>query len=97
MMVTKLEDLSVELFYEIFTYFQLHEIWNLFSNLNSRITVIIENLPSISIYLGFSGMNIEVTNLYYKYLSQKNICTLLTSQIHSLLIMVYGLLNMDLH
>jgi hypothetical protein len=78
-MVTKLEDLFVELFYEIFTYFQLHEIWNLFSNLNSRITAIIENLPSISIYLGFSGMNIEVTNFYYKYLSQKKICTRLTS------------------
>jgi hypothetical protein len=78
-MVATLEDLSVELFYEIFIYFQLHEIWNIFSNLNSRITAIIENLPSISVYLGSSGMNIEVANLYYQYLSQTNISTRLTS------------------
>ena len=78
-MVTILEGLSVELFYEIFPYFQLHEIWNIFSNLNSRITAIIENRPAISVHLGFSGMNIEVTNFYYKYLSQTNISTRLTS------------------
>ena len=78
-MVTTLEDLSVELFYEIFTYFQLHEIWNMFWNVNSRITAIIENLPSISVYLGRCGMNIETTNFYYEYLSQPNLCTRLTS------------------
>ena len=79
-MGTALEDLSVELFYEIFTYFQLHEIFNIFSNLNLRMTSIIENLPSISVYLGSSGMNIEVTNnFYYEYLSQTNLSTRLTS------------------
>ena len=78
-MVTTLEDLSVELFYEIFIYFQLHEIFSIFSNLNSRITAIIENLSSISVYLGRCGMNIETTNFYYEYLSQTNICTRLTS------------------
>ena len=79
-MGTALEDLSVELFYEIFTYFQLHEIFNIFSNLNLRMTSIIENLPSISVYLGSSGMNIEVTNnFYYEYLSQINLSTRLTS------------------
>ena len=78
-MVTTFEDLSVELFYEIFPYFQLHEIWNIFSKLNTRMTSIIENIPSISVYLGCSGMNIEVTYFYYEYLSQSNICTRLTS------------------
>ena len=78
-MVTTLEDLSVELFYEIFIYFQVHEIFNIFSDLNSRITTIIENLSSISVYLGFSGLNIEVTHFYYKYLSQTNISTRVTS------------------
>ena len=78
-MVTTLEDLPVELFYEIFTSFQLHEIWNRFWNLNSRITAIIENLPSISVYLGLRGMNIEMTNFYYEYLTQPSIGTRLTS------------------
>ena len=78
-MVSTLEDLSVELFYEIFSYFQLHEICNMFWNVNSRLTAIIENLPSISVYLGRCGMNIEVTNFYYEYLSQPTICTRLTS------------------
>ena len=77
--VTTLEDLCVELFYEIFTYFQLHEIWHTFGNLNSRINGIIENLPSISVYLGRCGMNIEVTNFYYEYLSQTNLCARLIS------------------
>lgn len=40
---------------------------------------IVENLPSISVYLGRRGMNIEVTNFYYEYLSQTSICTRLTS------------------
>ena len=78
-MVTTLEDLSVELFYEIFTYFQLHEICIMFWNVSSRITAIIKYLPSISVYLGSSGMNTEVANFYYKYLSQPNLCTRLTS------------------
>jgi len=78
-MVSTLEDLSVELFYEIFSYFQLHEICNMFWNVNSRLTAIIENLPSISVYLGRCGMNIEVTNFYYEYLSQPTICIRLTS------------------
>ena len=78
-MVTVLEDLSVELFYEIFAYFQFHEIWNIFWHVNSRISAIIENIPSISVYLGCSGMTIEVANFYYKYLSQPNLCTRLTS------------------
>ena len=78
-MVSTLEDLSVELFYEIFSYFQFHEICNIFWNVNSRLTAIIENLPSISVYLGRCGMNIEVTNFYYEYLSQPTICIRLTS------------------
>ena len=58
---------------------QFHEIWNMFWNVNSRLTAIIKNLPSISVYLGRCGMNIEVTHFYYKYLSQSNFCTRLTS------------------
>ena len=78
-MTTRLEDFSVELFCEIFTYFQLHEIWNIFSSLNSRLNGIIENFPFKFVYLGFDGMNIEVTDFYYKYLSQANISARLTS------------------
>ena len=51
----------------------------MFWNVNSRLTIIIENLPSISVYLGRCGMNIEVTYFYYKCLSQSNFCTRLTS------------------
>lgn len=78
-MVSALEDLPVELFYEIFTYFQFHEIWNIFWHVNSRISAIIENIPSISVYLGCSGITIEVANFYYKYVSQLNLGTRLTS------------------
>ena len=78
-MVTTLEDLSVELFYEIFAYFQFHEIWHIFWNVNSQISAIIESIPFISVYLECSGMTIEVANFYYERLSQTNLCTRLTS------------------
>jgi len=79
-MATTLEHLSVELFYEIFTYFQFHEVFNIFSNLNSRFTAIIDNTISIMpIYLGLNGMSMEVTHFYYAHLSKPNICDRLIS------------------
>ncbi|CAF1350122.1 unnamed protein product [Rotaria sp. Silwood1] len=78
-MATTLEHLSVELLYEIFLYFQFHEIFNIFSNLNSRFAAIINSMPSMSIYLGFNEMSIAVTEFYYRYLSQPNICNQLIS------------------
>jgi hypothetical protein len=78
-MTTTLEDLSVELFYEIFIYFQFHEVFNIFSNLNSRFAAIINKIPFISVYLGLNGMGIPVTEFYYTYLSQSNVCNRLIS------------------
>jgi len=78
-MLTTLEHLSVELFLEIFIYFQLHEIFNIFSNLNSRFAAIMDNLSFIPVYLGLNGMSIEVTEFYYTHLSQSNISSRLIS------------------
>ncbi|UJR38254.1 hypothetical protein I4U23_030927 [Adineta vaga] len=78
-MATTLEDLSVELFYEVFTYFQFHEVFNIFSTLNSRFAVMINNMPLTSVYLGLNGMSISVTEFYYTRLSQLNNCTRLIS------------------
>jgi hypothetical protein len=74
-MATRLEHLSAELFYEIFIYFQFHEVFNIFSNLNSRFAAIVDNnISSMPIYLGLNRMSIEITNFYYEHLSQPNIC-----------------------
>jgi len=78
-MTTTLEDLSVELFYEIFLYFQFHEVFNIFANLNSRFAAIINNIATMPVYLGFNGMSIAVTEFYYRYLSQENISNRLRS------------------
>ncbi|CAF3639615.1 unnamed protein product [Rotaria socialis] len=78
-MITKLDDLSVELFYEIFIYFQFHEISNIFSNLNSRFTAIASNIPFIRANLGLNGMGIAVTEFYYARLLQPNVCDRLIS------------------
>ena len=78
-MVTTSEHLSVELLYEIFIYFQYHEVFNIFSNLNSRFATIINNMSFMPVYLGHNGMSIEVTEFYYRHLSQPNICNHLIS------------------
>ncbi|CAF4472379.1 unnamed protein product [Rotaria sp. Silwood2] len=74
MTITKLEDLSVELFYEIFIYFQFHEVFNIFSNLNSRFAAIVNSMPLMPVYLGLNAMSTTVTEFYYTHLSQSNIC-----------------------
>jgi hypothetical protein len=79
MTTTTLEHLSVELFYEIFTYFQLHEVFNIFYNLNSRFAAIINNMPLMPVYVGLNGMSIFVTEFYYTHLSQSNVCNRLIS------------------
>jgi hypothetical protein len=76
---TTLEHLSVELFYEIFTYFQFHEVSNIFSNLNFRFATIVNKMPLMPVYLGLNGMSIGVTKFYYKYLSKLNVCNRLIS------------------
>ncbi|CAF3011879.1 unnamed protein product [Rotaria sp. Silwood2] len=78
-MTTTLEHLSVELLYEIFIYFQFHEAFNIFSNLNSQFAAIIRNMSFMPIYLGLNGMSVEVTEFYYRHLSQPNICNRLIS------------------
>ncbi|CAF1414971.1 unnamed protein product [Rotaria sordida] len=78
-MATTLEHLFVELLYEIFIYFQFHEVFNIFSNLNSRFAGISNNIPFMPVYLGLNGMSIAVTEFYYRYLSQLNICNHLIS------------------
>ena len=70
-MVTTFEHFTVELFLEIFSYFQIHEIFHSFFHLNSRFDVIMDNLIHIPVYLGFNGMSIAVSEFYYKYLSKQ--------------------------
>ncbi|CAF0738379.1 unnamed protein product [Adineta steineri] len=79
MTITILEDLSIELFYEIFNYFQFHEVFNIFSNLNSRFAAIINNMPLMPVYLGLNTMSIRLTEFYHIHLSQSNICHRLIS------------------
>ena len=71
MTATIFEHLSVELFYEIFIYFHLHEVVDIFSNLNSRFAAILNHMPLISVRLGVNG--IAVTEFYYTYSSQLNV------------------------
>ena len=78
-MVTTFSHFTVELFLEIFSYFQIHEIFHSFFHLNSRFDVIMDNLIHIPVYLGFNGMSMFVSEFYYKYLSQSNISTRLIS------------------
>jgi hypothetical protein len=79
MTITILEDLSVELFYEIFIYFQFHEVVNIFSNLNSRFAAIVNNMPFMPVYLGLNVMSITLTEFYHTHLSQSNVCHRLIS------------------
>ncbi|CAF1523782.1 unnamed protein product, partial [Adineta steineri] len=74
MTITIFEDLSIELFREIFTYFQLHEVFNSLSNLNSRFAAIINNMPLMPVYLGSNITNISLTEFYHIHLSQSNVC-----------------------
>jgi hypothetical protein len=78
-MKTTLEHLSVELFYEIFTYFQFHEVFNTFSNLNSQFAAMFNNMILMPVYLGQNAMNIAVTQFYCTHLSQSNVCNHLIS------------------
>ncbi|CAF1331932.1 unnamed protein product, partial [Rotaria sordida] len=56
-----------------------HEVFNIFSNLNSRFAAIVNNMPLIPVYLGLNAMSITVTEFYYTHLSQSNICHRLIS------------------
>jgi hypothetical protein len=78
-MTTTLEHLSIELLYEIFSYFQFHELFDIFSNLNSRFAAIINNMSLMSVYLGLNGMSMTLTEFYYTHLSQSNISDRLIS------------------
>jgi hypothetical protein len=78
-MATVFEDLSVELIYDIFLYFQYYEIWNLFSDLNSRFTAMINKMSFMPIYLGFNGMSIALIEFYSRHLSQPNVFNSLIS------------------
>jgi len=79
MTTTTFEHLSIELFYEIFIYFHFHEVFNIFSNLNSQFAAIVNNMPLMPVYLGLNGMSIAVTKFYYTHLSQSNVCNRLIS------------------
>ncbi|CAF4967810.1 unnamed protein product, partial [Rotaria sp. Silwood1] len=57
----------------------LHEVFDIFSNLNSRFAAIMDNLSIIPVYLGLNGMSIAVTKFYYMHLSQSNISSRLIS------------------
>ncbi len=78
-MATTFEHLSIELLYELFIYFQFHEVYYIFSNLNSRFAAIMDNISIMPVYLGLNGMSISVTEFYYRHLSEANNCNRLIS------------------
>lgn len=78
-MIAKLEHLSFEIFLQIFSYFEFHEIFQIFSNLNSRFSAMMNNLSFIPVYLGYNGMSLGITKFYYQILSQSNIANRLIS------------------
>ncbi|CAF0864554.1 unnamed protein product [Adineta steineri] len=57
----------------------LHEVFNVFSNLNSRFAAIMDNLSLIPVYLGLNGMSIAATEFYYRHLSQLDMSSRLIS------------------
>ena len=65
--VTILEDLSAELFFEIFDYFHFTELYNTFSNLNRRIDGYLDDLSSIYLYFSKRG-DLTTTKLNKKQL-----------------------------
>ena len=77
-MATVFENLPVELIQEILLYFQYHDTWNIFSNLNSRFTTIVNNMSFMPIYLGLNGMSIRTSEFYYRHLSQGKFKTLIS-------------------
>jgi hypothetical protein len=74
-MPTSLEHLSIELFYEIFSYLQLHELLPTFSNLNNRFTTILIGMPLNRVYVGFNGASLALTQLYHQQLVEDQIRT----------------------
>ncbi|CAF1327681.1 unnamed protein product [Adineta ricciae] len=78
-MITTLEHFAVELFWEIFSYLQIHEIFESFFQLNSRFVAMLNNLSHIPVFLGFNGMSRAVSEFYYKYLSESKISGALVS------------------
>lgn len=74
-MPTSFEHLSVELFYEMFSYLQLHELLAAFSNLNNRFTTILIGMPLSRVYMGFNGASLALTQLYRQQLVEDQIRT----------------------
>jgi hypothetical protein len=77
--LTTVDDLPVELFYEVFTYMQLHEILQSFSDLNQRIAAILSHMKLLRVFLGLNGMSMSLTHFYQSYLTQPNACDRLVS------------------
>lgn len=84
---TTLEDLSVELFYDIFSYFQFHEVLKIFSNVSSRFAAIVNKMPFISVSLGLNGMDVAVSEVYITHFCQNWTYVIV---LHLLLAMDYG-------
>jgi hypothetical protein len=74
-MPVSLECLSVELFYEIFSYLQLHEFLPAFSNLNDRFTTILTHMSLDRVNIGINGMSMTTTQVYHRYLSEHQRCS----------------------
>jgi hypothetical protein len=74
-MPVSLECLSVELFYEIFSYLQLHEFLPAFSNLNNRFITILTHMPLDRVNIGINGMSMTSTQFYHRYLSEHQRCS----------------------
>jgi hypothetical protein len=79
MNMTTLNDLPTELFYEIFKYFQLHEVVQSFSNVSERLDVVVSRMALLHANVGLDGMNLSVGRFYHDYLSQDNVSARLVS------------------
>jgi hypothetical protein len=77
--LTTMDDLPVELLYEVFTYLQLHEILQSFSELNRRISAILSRMKLLRVSVGLNGMSMSLTHFYRSYLTQPNVCNRLVS------------------
>jgi hypothetical protein len=58
--LTTMDDLSVELLYEVLTYLQLHEILQNFSDLNRHITAILSRMKLLRVLFDLSGKSMSL-------------------------------------
>ena len=64
--ITRLEDLSVEVLMEIFVYFTAYEIYLSFSQLNNRLNLILKSLPNLVLVI-HKHLDPSVLSFFYSF------------------------------